>query len=149
MRSPVWLLLGGVSAIYWALVFLLGFSGLVGLVVNFLRVTLAVAVLIIYVPALATIFQEVPPPRRDYLIAGIVLTWLSALLFAFGNEYGRVFGVNMSIFVNSVAGFFSLLLVCGGVFHIVAPIGSNQSRFYALAIGALASIGLVFIALYF
>lgn len=147
MKAVAWYGLFGAFVLFWALVFLVGFEGPVALTVNFFRVTLAVAVLIIYVPVITTIFQEVPPPRRDYLLAGIILSWASALLFAIGNEAGRIFDIDMSIFLNPIAGFFSLLLVSGGVFHIIAPPPTdNKTRIYALIIGVLISIGLVFIA---
>lgn len=147
MRNVVWALLIAAVVIYWLLVWIVGFSGPLALGVNFLRVAVAVGVLIFYVPAIASIFIEVPAPRRDYLLAGIVLSWSSALLFAIGNEAGRIFDIDMSIFLNPVGGFFSLILVSAGVFHLVAPaVETNRSRYIAMAIGVVLSAALVFLA---
>lgn len=147
LRRSVWLSLLATVVLYLSLVVLFGFADIVALGVHFGRVSVAVAVLILYIPVLATIFEEVPPPRRDYLLAGIILTWLSAVCFSFWNEAGRVFGVDTSIFSSPIAGFFSLLLVVGGVFHLIAPdVGRGRTRLIAILIGVLLGAGLVFVA---
>lgn len=147
LKRSIWLMLLAGVVLYVTLVALLGFPGLVALAVHFGRVATAVAVLILYIPVLATIFDEVPPPRRDYLLAGIILTWLSAVCFSFWNEAGRVFGVDTSIFTNAIAGFFSLLLVVGGIFHLIAPdVGGGKMRTVAIVIGVILGAGLVFVA---
>lgn len=138
--STMWKLLIGAAVaavLYAAIVLIFGFMGVVAGTVHFGRVALATAVLIIYVPLIATIFKEVPAPRRDYLIAGIILTWTSALGFAVWNELGRRLGVATSIFVSPVAGFFSALLVAGALFHIVAPDADRHRRVVALVVGVL------------
>lgn len=136
-----------VVAAYAALVAAVGFHE-IGLGINFFRVTVAVTVLVIYVPALGTIFREVPPPNRDYLIAGIILTWTSGVCFAVWNEAGRIFHVTTSIFTSPVAGFFSLLLVLGGIFHLRAPYATSHRgrNVVAVVIGVVVGAALVFVA---
>lgn len=147
LNRSIWLGLLAALVVYLSLVVALGFPGTVALTVHFGRVAIAVAVLILYIPVIATIFDEVPPPRRDYLLAGIVLTWLSAVGFSFWNEAGRVFDVDTSIFSSPIAGFFSLLLVVGGIFHLVAPdVGEGKTRITAIVIGIILGAGLVFVA---
>lgn len=136
-----------VALLYVGAVALIGFEGFIALTINFLRVAFAAAVLIIYIPTLSEIFREVPPPRRDYLLAGIILTWLSAICFAISNEAGRIFGTETSIFISPVAGAFSLLLVLGGLFHLLAPgTASVNKTLIAAAIGAAVGGAVVFIA---
>lgn len=133
---------------YIGLVSLIGFADRIALAINFFRVAVAAAVLVLYVPMLPTIFQEVPAPRRDYLIAGIILSWGSAEFFAIGNEFGRIFRVDMSIFLNPIAGFFSLMLCIGGIFHFSAPdlTDAQRLRLVAVAVGLIMGLLVVFVA---
>lgn len=132
---------------YVGAIALFEFEGTVAIAINFLRVALAAAVLIIYIPAVTHIFKDVPPPRRDYLLAGIILTWGSAIGFAISNEVGRIFKTDTSIFTNPVAGAFSLLLVLGGLFHLMAPGTASKTRtLVAVAIGVVIGVAVVFIA---
>lgn len=138
-----------IGLLYVVTVMSFGFEGPIALIINFGRVSLAVAVLFIYLPTLGVIFKQVPAPSRDYLLAGIILTWLSGFLFAVSNEAGRIFNYDTSIFTNPVAGFFSFLLVAGAVFHIVAPDnqdGRERRRFMALVVGGIVGFLVVFIA---
>lgn len=147
MKTFTWLVLLAVLVAYVVSVWLIGFEGVVALTLHFGRVSVAVAVLILYIPAITVIFNEVPPPRRDYLLAGIILTWLSGVSFSLWNEMGRVFGVDTSIFTSPIAGMFSLLLLTGGVFHLIAPdTGGARPRAIALVIGILVAVGVVIIA---
>lgn len=153
MKSPAWFILGLVLLAYGTAVSMIGFPGFLAYAVHFARVSISVAVLIIYIPAIATIFREVPPPGRDYLLAGILLTWLSSVSFSLWNELGRVFGTdifNGSIFSGPMAGFFSLLLVAGGVFHLLAPSSTRRNtRTMALSVGAFVAAAFVLVAPYF
>lgn len=147
LKRSVWIMLAAGVALYASLVAIFGFQGTVAFSVHFGRVAVAVAVLILYVPVIAKIFDEVPPPRRDYLLAGIILTWASAVGFSFWNEAGRIWHVDTSIFTNPIAGFFSLLLVLGGIFHLIAPdTGQGKMRIIAITIGIITGAGLVFVA---
>lgn len=147
MKIFTWLVLLAVLLAYIGSVWLFGFAGPVALALHFGRVSIAVAVLILYIPAITSIFNEVPPPRRDYLLAGIILTWLSGVSFSLWNEMGRVFKVDTSIFTSPIAGMFSLLLLTGGVFHLIAPdTGGTWPRIIALVIGILVAIGVVIVA---
>lgn len=150
MKALTWLILFSVLATYIGSVWLFGFEGAVALSLHFGRVAMATAVLILYIPSITTLFNEVPPPRRDYLLAGIILTWLSGVSFSTWNEMGRVFGTDPSIFTSPVAGLFSLFLLVGGFFHLIAPdTGGARPRIVALVIGILVAIGIVLVAPYF
>lgn len=153
MKSTLWVFLAAVFLSYWLLVTTLGFPGFVAYGVQFWRIAVSVAVLIIYIPAIATIFREVPPPGRDYLLAGIILTWLSSVSFSVWNELGRVFGTEIfdgRIYTGPVAGFFSLLLVTGGVFHLLAPSTARKTtRLIAMGVGGFVATAFVLIAPYF
>jgi len=148
VTARFWLLSGLlVIIVYIGLALLIGFSGPIAITVNFLRVTVAFAVLMLYLPAITNIFHTVPPPSRDYLIAGIVLSWLSSLTFAIWNEAGRIVHVDTSIFTSPIAGFFSLLLVLGGFFHLQAPyVGSYSKKAIAVLVGVAMAIVVVMIA---
>ncbi len=150
MKSILWLgaFVAIVVAFYALAIVLVGFEGAVALAIHFGRVSLAVAVLIFYAPALVTIFRVWPAPRRDYLLAGILLTWASAACFALWNAMGMQFGVQTSIFVSPIAGFFSLLLVLGGLFHLLAPapVGSNRLLIVALSVGVVAGLLIAVVA---
>lgn len=132
---------------YVAIVLIAGFGNM-AIPIHFGRVALAVGVLVLFVPGLSTVFRQVPAPRRDYLLAGIICTWSSAIGFAIWNEMGRQFGVDTSIFTSPIAGFLSLLLVIGGGFHIVAPdeLAGKQRRFVAVAIGITAGVAITLVA---
>lgn len=149
MKTLAWfgLFLVG-TLVYGVLVWLLGFPGFLAYAVHFGRVAIAVAVLTIYVPVVSSLFREVPAPRRDYLLAGILLTWLSSMSFAIWNEMGILYGVQTSIFVSPIAGFFSLILVVGGLFHYFAPgVIVGHRRYLALALGIAAGIFIVLLPL--
>lgn len=131
------------ALVYFGTVMLLGFEGPVAVSINFSRVTIATTVLILFVPALPYIFKSIPPPARDYLLAGIILTWASNFLFSISNETGKIFDAwDSSVFTNPIPGFFSFLLVMGGIFHMLAP-DSEENRFrrrgVALAVGAIVA----------
>lgn len=151
MRQWTWLALFVLAGgLYTVLVMLVGFEGFVAYAIHFSRVAVGVAVLAIYLPAMTVLFQEIPPPRRDYLLAGILLTWLSAISFAVWNEMGRSFGMVTSIFLSPVAGFFSLLLVLGGLFHFLAPGTSNtRHKLLAISIAIVAALVVTILPLFF
>lgn len=150
MKATVWLFLIVMFLCYWLLVALLGFPGIVALLVAFTRTVLSIAVLWIFVPYLATLFSKIPPPGGDYLRMGVTLMWISNTLFSFGNEYGRITNVDMSIFINPVAGFFSLLVPCAGAFCLLAPTTEkNITKYIAIGVGIIGATALVFIAPFF
>lgn len=145
-KTVTWLALIVVLASYAVLVALFGFAGPVALAIHFVRIAVTVAALIVYIQKLPTIFEEVPPPRRDYLLAGINFMLLSAVCFSFWNEAGRIWKVDTSIFTGPVAGLFSLFLVVGAGFAFIAPDTGKKTRAIAIAVGIVLSVGLVFVA---
>lgn len=150
MKSITWALLFSVMAAYVVSVLLFGFPGVVAYSVHFLRIAVTIGVLVLYIPSITSIFTEVPPPRRDYLLAGIVLTWLSSISFSTWNEAGRITGVDTNVFSSPVSGFFSLLLVFGGAFHLVAPnTSSKHTKIIALISGLIIATAIAIIAPYF
>lgn len=132
-----------VIGIYYVVVALTGFKA-VAIPIHFGRIALAVTVNILFIRALGTIFQEIPAPRRDYLIAGVILNTTSALGFTFWNQAGRQFGVDTSIFTSPVAGFFSLLLDLSFVFMALAAPpaewGERNWKLIAVMVGIAAGI---------
>lgn len=150
MNNWKWLaFIVAVPIVYALLVLVVGFEWL-AIPIHFGRVMFAAAVLILYIPVIATVFNTVPPPSRDYLLAGILFTWTSAIGFAFWNEIGRTFEVDTSIFTNPIAGFFSLLLVIGGAFHVIAPprtgMGISRRRWVAVSIGIVIAIAIAVVS---
>lgn len=127
MKLLVATLLLGTTLLYAGLVYLFGFEGGVAYTLHFIRTSLAASVLFLYVPIIYIIFEEVPPPRRDYLLAGIILSWLSNVSFSTLNSFGRVFEVDGSIFTSPWAGYFSLMVVVAAIFHFIVP--ETTSRF--------------------
>lgn len=150
LRTLVIVILLGLAILYAVLVTFLGFVGAVAYTIHFTRVAAAVAVLFIFLPLTPQLFQEVPAPRRDYLLAGIILTWLSNILFSIWNQAGATFGVNTSIFGNPIAGFFSLLLVVGALFHFLAPgLQDRNTKVWAIALGLLVASAVVLVPIFF
>lgn len=146
------LVLAAVLGSYLGAIALFGFEDAVALSVHFGRVSFGIAVLILFIPALTGVFLEMPPPARDYLVIGIILSALSSVGFAFWNEAGRQFGVDTSIFTSPIAGFLSLLLVISWIFCMLAPIYGKESIvtrrtwFAAVAAGIMVGGALVFVA---
>lgn len=150
MKSIVWVWLIATFLLFWLLVTTMGFPGLVAYSVHFVRIAISIGVLWVFIPALPYIFNTVPPPGRDYLLAGIVLTWVSNFSFSLWNEAGRQWQVDTSIFSSPVAGFFSLVVACGGVFLLLAPSTDKpKTRYWALAAGLIGAMLLVVVAPYF
>lgn len=146
-KSFTWIVLAIVLAVYGIVAASVGFQGPVALTIHFIRIVVTVAALVQYIPMLPSVFQEVPAPRRDYLLAGIVFMLLSAVCFSFWNEAGRIFGVDTSIFTGPIAGLFSMFLIVGGSFVLVAPdTGGKGLRRIAVAVGITLAVWLVFIA---
>lgn len=147
MRNLPWLILVGILSTFAALVYLFPFEGPIALTIHFARTSLVMAVLIVYLPKIRFLFKSVPPPFRDYLLAGIIINQLSNELFSIWNEVGRVFDVDTSIFTSPLAGFFSLLLVISGICFLKAAATQGWwSWTWVLVVSVLFSTGLVFIA---
>lgn len=147
MRSAAWLIiiLAVLAVLYGALVVLLGFEGTIALAIQFGRVSIALAVLVVYAPVMLTIFRTWPPAPRDYLLAGTFMLWLSAVCFALLNALGAQFGIDRSVLTSPIAGFFSLLLVVGGVFHMLVPeVSGDRRRIVGLIIGGI--VGAIVVA---
>lgn len=123
------------------------FAGPLAIGLHFLRIVIVVAVLVLYVPWINDIFKEVPPPFKDYLFAGIVLLMLSNILFSTWNEAARVYGVDNNVFTSPISGFFSLLVVAGGLSLLKAADTEDKNRWvYALLIAVAFGVILVFVA---
>lgn len=149
-RLSVWLSLLVVFLAYGTLVAIFGFPGMVALSIAFGRAAVSIAVLWIFIPYMSKLFDSIPPPGGDYLRMGVTLMWLSNTAFSFGNEYGRITDTDMSIFTNPVAGFFSLLVLCGGAFHLLAPTTEKpRTKYIAVGVGLIGATALVGVAPYF
>lgn len=147
MKHLTWLVLAGVIIVYLLIVSVFDFPGPVALSIHFVRITATIAASLIYFQMLPTMFREVPTPRRDYLFASINFFLLSLISFSIWNEAGRIFGVDTSVFTSLVAGLFSIFAIIAAVFAIIAPdTGGNRPKIIAAAIGAILSVGLVFVA---
>jgi hypothetical protein len=147
MKRWPWLILVGVTAIYAALLATVGFPPWLSYGIHFARAVIVMAVLILYLPSIRWIFSSVPPPYRDFLLGGIILTEMSNTLFSVWNEAGRVFDVDTNVFTSPVSGFFSIVLALGGVAFLKAADTANSRRWaYALGIAILSGVGLVFVA---
>lgn len=144
-KMLTWLVLISALMAYGFLVLLFTFKGPIALTMHFGRLTATVGAMIVCMQAVPGLFEEVPPPRRDYLAAGINFMLLSAVCFSFWNEAGRIWNVDTSIFTSPVAGLFSLFLLIGATFVLIAP-SRRATKVIALIVGVVVSIGLVFIA---
>lgn len=152
MKNRKWLLFAvAVVAAYISAVMLFGFISIANFI-HFGRVALPFAVLFLFVQRLPELFREVPPPRRDYLIACIICLTLSLVGFSLWNEAGRQFGVNTSIFTNPIAGFLSLIAVIGSAFGLVAlprdvnGEWGNRRKLIALGVGLVVGTMVVVVA---
>lgn len=143
MTNQLWrLFLLSVPIVYSAILYLVGF-GYLALPIHFGRVMFGAAVTALFLPLVPFLFKK-PIQREDYLLASIFFTWTSALGFANLNDIGQTFEINRSIFTSPIAGFFSLLLVIGGVFAVIAP--PPDAKFYrtvAISIGIINALVVV------
>lgn len=147
MRALPWFILVLIVSLYLFLVLMFEYSGWIALTIHFVRTTVVMAVLILYFPVVKDIFKTVPPPYRDFLLAGIILTELSNTSFSIWNEMGRVYGVDSNVFTSPVSGFFSLLVAIGGIAFLKAADTEDARKwFYALAFAIAFSVFLVFVA---
>lgn len=147
MRYLPWLVLAAIIGTYLGLVSIFPFAGTIAITLHFLRFTVVMAVLVLYLPFIRDIFKTVPTPYRDFLFGGIILTMLSNELFSTWNEAGRIYGVDTSVFTSPIAGFFSLLVIVAGLSFLKAADTENRNRWiYALVIATIFGVLLVFIA---
>lgn len=147
MRYAPYFVLLGVFWAYVLLVLVFGFSEPMALAIHFARTTVIMAVLVIFAPAMLDMFNSKPYRSRDFLLGGIILTELSNESFSVWNEMFRIFGVDNSIFTSPVSGFFSLLLVLGGVsFLIASDVEGTRRWLIALVIAVIFGGGLAFVA---
>jgi len=139
---------------YLGLVALLGFEN-IAIPNHFARVALVTAGFILFVREIAGVFHEIPAPRRDYLLAGIICNSASGLGFSLWNETSRLFDVDSNVFTSPVAGFFSLLLTLSYVFFILAVPGyegedgnwfSRHWKTISIVIGCLVGLAIALVA---
>lgn len=141
-----------VSAIiaYIGLVITFGYTESFGLAIHFSRTAVVMAVIIMFVPAMKYMFDTRHNTKsyrnRDFLLGGIILTELSNVSFSFWNEMYRIFGVDNNIFTSAISGFFSFLLILGGVSLLLASNVVETKRWvFALVVSVLAGVTLAFI----
>lgn len=115
------------------------------LAVHFIRSAVVMAVLIMFIPSLRFIHR--PYKNRDFLLIGIILTELSNTSFSIWNEMHRIYNVDNSIFTSPISGFFSFLLIVGGVSLLLAS-DVEDTRRWVIALFAAMAFGaaLAFIA---
>lgn len=142
-------------AIYGIIALLFTFEGPVALSLHFIRIAITVAALVLYIQEIPSVFEQVPPPRRDYFLTGINFMLLSSVCFSLWNEAGRIFAVDTSVFTGAISGLFSLFLIIGAGFALIAPdVGEKQDvpvifskpRTIAILIGVVVAVGLVLVA---
>lgn len=124
-----------VALVYFIIVQIVGYER-IGIAIQFGRVAIATAVLIIVAPELLYVFRQSPAPHRDYFFIGFFLVFLSAVGFAVFNVVGKLFDIDTNIFTSPLGGFLSLMLVAGGTFVVVVP---DDKHLKASAVG----VGLV------
>lgn len=128
-----------VTLIYLMATFFLDYGEQVVPVLNAMRFITSMAVLALYTPAALSSLRKRAFDSADFLIVGIALTWLSAVMFAVSSELVRLINIDPLIFTIPVVGFFGVVLVMGGVFHMSAPAFVTKWRLLTsllLAIGA-------------
>lgn len=144
MTRRLWFIfLVAVPVVYAGIVALVGF-GWMALPIHFGRIMVAAAVVVLWLPLVPFLFSKQPTRREDYLLASIFFTWTSALGFANLNDIGQTFGISRDVFRNPVAGFFSLCLVIGGIFAVIAP--PREAEFFrraAIVIGLFEALVVV------
>jgi hypothetical protein len=137
-------LLGAISLAYVFSVTAFGYEDVVPFIL-YLRAAGIAAVFGVYALVVNSIFKSKKPPPSDWLLAGILLTWASALGNAITFELGQIYDFDTGIFVNPVNGFFGLLLFLGAWCHFKAM--EFQNTRFKLAImggGMIAAVFIVF-----
>lgn len=133
----------GVFALYGAIVYLFGFTESIGLAIHFIRTTVVLSVIIIYLPSLGFMLTKEPLKNRDFLLVGIILTELSNVSFSIWNEAHRIWNVDNNIFTSPISAFFSLVLVVGGVSLLMASDVEDTNR-WVLALMCAVIFGATF-----
>jgi len=123
-----------ITVAYWGLA-ALDLYPYMGSWLNVFRMTLALAVICLYLPAVKNLFRTEPYQDKDYLIAGILLTWISIAGFAVWNEIGRIFKIPTTVTVSAIAGYFMMVVGVGGYFHLRAPKVSGRRIWTAVLVG--------------
>lgn len=133
--------------VYFVALALFGFAGPVAYTVHFTRLTIIMAQLILYIPYTYLLFTKIPAPNRDFLMAGTILYPLSNTLFSVWNEFGRIYGVDTSVFTSWTAGLFSLIAAVAGLALLRAADTDEKDRWiYALIGGVTFGVLLVVVA---
>lgn len=151
-KHLIWVGLAILAALYVLFAATIGFEGPMALTIHFVRIFGTSTVVIIYLSKIRGAFEVQPPLRSDYLLTGIVCTFLSSVGFSLLNEAHRIWPdlVDNDIFTGAIAGFCSLLLCVGAGFFFLTPnVGGVQLRRIAIVLGVLLGVWLVLIAPYF
>lgn len=127
----------GVFALYAGIVYVFGFTEPIGLAIHFIRTTVVLAVIMIYLPSLRFMFDQEPLKNRDFLLVGIILTEISNVCFSIWNEAHRIWNVDNNIFTSPISAFFSLLLIVGGVSLLLASDVEDTNRWVLALLGAV------------
>lgn len=109
------------SVLYFSATAFAEYSKEVVPIINAMRFITSLAVLLVYLPMAVRSFTKTKMEGADYLITGIAFTWLSALLLAASNEASRILQTGSFFLSVPIVGFFGMIMVMGGVFHITAP----------------------------
>lgn len=141
------LVLASVLAVFGLVVFLMDFEGPAALTIHFVRITVTIAASIIYIQLVPGMFSGEHSRATVYLFAAINFFVLSLVCFSVWNEMGRLFNVDTRVLSSPVAGLFSVFAIIAAAFAILVPdTGGPRPKVLALIIGAILSVGLVFIA---
>lgn len=143
-----WLFIAAPFVLLAVLVMLsIPFEGPIALSIHFARIAFTVAGLIIFMRTMRSLIKRSKWERTDFFILSINFFLLSLVCFSFWNEAGRIFHVDTSVFTSPVAGAFSIMAIIASVSAIIAlDTEGPWPKIIALAVGAVLSVGLVFVA---
>lgn len=145
MKYLTWWILAAVIAAYGLVVSVVPFEGPVAVTIHFCRLAATTASWIIYIQIIPLMFQEIPAPRRDYLLASINFFLLSLIAFSHLNAAGRLFGVDTSVFTSYIAGLFSIFAIIAAVLALKAPdTGGIRPKVIAVIIAIIWTGGFAF-----
>ena len=120
LKSPIVLSFVGLTVLYWVLAYLTEFENWI-VFMNAILLLVAISVLIAYFKPICYAVATGKIDRIDYLIMGVVLSWLSTILNRLWSTIYRSTGQPSWMFESDVLGYFIWMAIIGGILHLAAP----------------------------
>jgi hypothetical protein len=146
-KSPIILTLFGLTALYWIIAYFTEFENWI-VFMNAILLWVAITVLISYVRPVCLAIERGRVDKVDYLILGIVASWVAQIASRMWSTIYRATGQPNWMFESDILGYIIFIYIIGGVLHITAPgtIGGKVPHRNWIKVGFAVSTGAVLAA---